>query len=236
MDKQTILDEIRRTAADNGGTPLGRKSLEIETGIKEHHWKKYWAKFTDAQREAGLSPNIKTQPIGRERLIMFLIDLCRELDRFPTHAEIRVKSASDAKWPSHRVFDHNLGTKAQMVSAVASYCRNQPGYEDVLTYCNGIDQTEHDGAEPNAAVDGYVYMLKSGRFYKIGKTNHVGRRDRELAVQLPEVSKMVHFIKTDDPDGIEGYWHRRFAAQRQNGEWFKLGSAEIAAFRRRKFM
>lgn len=83
---------------------------------------------------------------------------------------------------------------------------------------------------------GFVYLLKSGRFYKIGKTNAVGRRERELAIQLPEKATVIHSIKTDDPTGIEEYWHKRFRDRRRNGEWFELEPSDIAAFRRRKFM
>src|SRR5260370_1235533 len=57
---------------------------------------------------------------------------------------------------------------------------------------------------------GSVYLLRSGRFYKIGRSNAVGRREREIVLQLPEQAKLVHSITTDDPIGIEAYWHERF--------------------------
>ena len=71
---------------------------------------------------------------------------------------------------------------------------------------------------------------------KIGRSNAAGRRKYELAIQLPEKAVKIHEIRTDHPAGIEAYWHNRFAAKRQGGEWFDLNVSDVNAFRRRKFM
>ncbi|MGC8521887.1 MAG: GIY-YIG nuclease family protein [Steroidobacteraceae bacterium] len=79
-------------------------------------------------------------------------------------------------------------------------------------------------------------MIRSGRRYKIGFTNSPNRRFREVRIELPDPTHIVHTIETDDPAGIEGYWHCRFASKRvRDTEFFELDSGDVAAFKRRKY-
>jgi hypothetical protein len=93
---------------------------------------------------------------------------------------------------------------------------------------------EVDEADSVPAAVGYVYLLKHGtrREYKIGRTNNALRREGELGIQLPEKLQPVHYIKTDDPAGVESYWHTRFARKRKEGEWFALTAHDVRALKR----
>ena len=238
MDKQYILDEIRRTAKEHGGDALGTQKFLTETGIKKSAWHgKYWVRWGDALREAGLTPNLMAEAYDEELLIAKLISLTRELGRFPVEGDLRMKSRNDPEFPSHSAFNR-LGSKKQRVLKVAEYCRNHQGLQDVLELCPDVVDPKQHSREKDAGTEeiGFVYLIKSGRYYKIGRSNSSGRREYELAIQLPERASKVHEIRTDDPIGIEAYWHNRFESKRKNGEWFDLSLIDIKAFRRRKFM
>lgn len=243
MKKQYIVDEIRRTAGENGGVPLGRERFFKATGIREHDWSGiYWARWNEALQEAGFAPNKLQGAHAEETLLRKYTEIIRELERVPTVAELRIKRRRDPSFPDSKVFER-FGDKSQRIAKVLEYCRSHPGFEDVVSICEGSrPATEAEITaprdKPSAVVIGEVYMLKMGRHYKIGRTNAFGRRERELAIQLPVRAKKIHVIKTDDPVGIERYWHNRFEAKRTNpeGEFFALDSADVSAFRRRKFM
>ena len=239
MDKTHILQEIKRTTAANGGVPLGWRRFTTETGIKEYDWLgKFWARWSDALREAGFTPNQLQGAYGKTELLEKYARLAQELGRLPTANDLRLKDRFDANFPSLRVFER-LGTKLELVQQLFEYCQSLEGYEDVIRLCEGYVPRNRSTSEESRQHEGeigFVYLMKSGRFYKIGKTNAVGRREYELAIQLPERATTVHIIKTDDPSGIEAYWHKRFGAKRKNGEWFELDAADVMAFKRRKFM
>lgn len=232
-NRQEILEEIKRTTIQNGGTPLGILKFEKETGITE--WKKFWPRFGDAQKEAGLAANKFTSAYSDELLIEKLVGLARKLGKFPTGEEIRVEHHVNTNFPDLSVFEHR-GSKQELVKKVIAHCINQPDLDDVLSMCESVlkkpiqSEEKIEDASKNQRL-GEVYLFKSGRFYKIGKTFDTVRRGGELRIQLPEELDLIHSIKTDDPSGVEAYWHRRFDSKRKNGEWFDLNTSEIRAFK-----
>lgn len=240
MNKQYILDEITRTAAANGGAVLGKERFFQETGIKESDWAgKHWARWSDAVAEAGCTPNRLQQPIDESTLLQALAQTIRELGHWPVVTELKLRAKQVPDFPSHNTF-RRFGSKDDQIAKVATYCEEAPGWQDVAdilrtSSIEPVKPEEGDVAAPTASI-GYVYLLKANRYFKIGRSSSFERRSRQLAIQLPERAETVHVIRTDDPVGIELYWHRRFEAKRKNGEWFALSAEDVKAFRRRKFM
>jgi hypothetical protein len=240
ISKDYILKEIARTAEENKGIPLGKQKFTTETGIKENDWSgKYWSKWSDAVREAGYTPNKMQSAYDENRLIEQVISFIREIKRLPTIPEFRLKAHNTKGFPSHNTISGRLGRQSELASKIISYCRVHPEYSDILSFIV-VPQTPDKESLPQRiepdTVLGFVYLMKSGRFYKIGCSNHVGRRNYEIGIKLPEELAIVHKINTDDPTGIEAYWHNRFESKRKQGEWFDLSSSDVTAFKRRKFM
>jgi hypothetical protein len=232
--KQDILNEIVRTASENGGKPLGSRRFEREASVTSNDWGRYWARFGDALKEAGFTPNELQEAHPTDFLIEKLVPLIRKLQRFPTYREINVARNADPELPVGTVYQR-LGTKKQLIEIALAYCRSHPGHNDVTTICDhsvgDAPSVEQNNPASNEQV-GEVYLFKSGKFFKIGRSKDTVRRGAEIRVQLPEKIDLVHSIKTDDPSGVEAYWHRRFEARRLQGEWFDLKPSDVKVFKR----
>lgn len=239
VTKDQILAEIRRLAGEADGKAPGSERFTALTEIREADWRgRYWARWSDAVTEAGFEPNtLKARTDEGEALSKLAVETQR-LGHLPTLAELRLRRREDEAFPSSNAFER-IGRKSVLAGKLAAYCEAREEFADVpallaphLEIRQSIETDASDGDQTRQ--DEFVYLLKSGRHYKIGRTNSAGRREYELAIQLPERVEKVHAIRTDDPVGIERYWHERFADRRANGEWFKLTPADVAAFKRRR--
>jgi len=235
ITKQDIIKALQETAKANGGVPLGRYRFEKESGIKPHEWGKYFARFGDAQIEAGFDPNTLQKAYDDEFIIKKMIGLIRKLGKFPTYGELPIAKNDDPEFPGPKTLFETKKQKRELAEKIIKWCKKENGYDDVIGFCASIieEPIEEQKESGNESVTvGEVYLFKSGRYYKIGKTNDTVRRGNEIRVQLPERMDLIHSIRTDDPSGVEAYWHRRFESKRMQGEWFDLNSADIKAFKR----
>lgn len=235
MDKEHILSEIRRLAAEKDGSPPGHRRFLSETSISDYEWNRYWARWGDALVDAGFKPNEWTQERPQEEVLEKLAGYVRELGRFPVVREFRLKTLRDPMFPSAATF-RRLGGQRAVGVLLREYCLAK-GYDDVARLCDLLpSRAAESPVEPQQRQVplGFVYLMKSGRHYKIGRTNSIGRRGSELAIKIPIPPKTIHSIETDDPVGIEAYWHKRFEDKRGEGEWFDLSPEDIKAFKRWK--
>lgn len=234
--REEIIRHIRRLAGQTGQPP-GVTIFARETGIGEHQWRgKIWAKWGDAIAEAGLAPNELTQRMDSDTILSKIIEVCRHYKRLPTMAELKLYRVSDPSLPSLGAITRHFGPQSGLNAALAKRAAGDDQYSDIAAML-----PDHAGTPPEPQIatkampEGFVYLIASGEFYKVGRSDDLERRVKEIRIALPDKATLVHSIRTDDPSGIEAYWHRRFADKRANGEWFKLSAMDVSAFRKRKF-
>jgi hypothetical protein len=146
---------------------------------------------------------------------------------------LRLYRTREPSVPSEQAIRRHFGGRAGLVASLAKRAAEDPTYADLVPMLPAIS-TPRPSLARNTP-DGFVYLIQSGDFYKIGRSDDLERRMKEIRVSLPDKSVLIHSIRTDDPSGIEAYWHRRFAEKRANGEWFKLTSLDVSAFKKRKY-
>jgi hypothetical protein len=234
--RQDILNEIKRLAAQEGGQPPGQNLFARETGIASHKWRGvFWSKWGDALIDAGFEPNNWKSKGDTAQLLVRFAELTLTTGRIPTNSEIDLARRTDGSIPSSKYVLSHFGGKAGLASALIKLSIEEQKFA-ALREIIAEPVVEHQADQKaERLIDGWVYLLKSGDNYKIGRSDNLERRVKQISVAMPEVTSLFHAIQTDDPVGIEEYWHKRLANRRLNGEWFKLTKSDIAAFKRRKF-
>jgi hypothetical protein len=110
---------------------------------------------------------------------------------------------------------------------------------DLLTSLNESLEYEHSfiadaiesankQIERMKAKDGYgtIYVIGFDRWVKVGRT--VNMRQRLSGIKLPVEPVILAEYAVQKCASVEAMLHRHFCDMRANGEWFELGSEELA--------
>jgi hypothetical protein len=246
-DKQFIIGEIQRTAALNGGKPVGVRRFETETGIAEHEWRgTYWARWSDALLEAGFEPLEWTTGSTIDEILEVLAKLVRQYGKYPTVSEILIEKRTNQTVPTPKALHRKLGAKGEAIQKLRDYCSSKADYSDVVAIlAQEKTDTDYENEDRKGEIgsrklkpSGYVYLVKSGKLHKIGlAAENPFRRKSELHRQTSEGIIDIHtIVAIDDAPGIERYWHERFKEKQTHGEWFELTAEDIRAFKKRTKM
>jgi hypothetical protein len=211
--------------------------FQQETGIAESDWYgKLWLRWNDAVADAGLTPNEKQDRLPSDLVLDKYGEVCRHYGKPPSNAELRYYARETPGFISHNTFAKHFGSKSGVIAALRDRALER-GEDDLISILPHAKASPLvcEGARTSKEPEGWVYLLQSGNHFKIGRSDALEKRVKQISIALPEKVKLIHAIRTDDAPGIEAYWHRRFGDRRANGEWFLLSPADVKAFKRRRF-
>jgi len=104
-----------------------------------------------------------------EKLIAFI----REFGHSPVRNELRRKCREDPTFPNEKVFSRFAsGLGPTLTAKVRAFCEIRPGLKDLLSILAGTPLPNDISSDKSGSEDpnfGYVYLLKSGRYYKMGE-------------------------------------------------------------------
>lgn len=228
-----IVSEIKRIANANGGQPPGSSLFVTETAIGEHKWRgRYWANWGNALKEAGFEPNQWTKRLDSDSIVRKVARLTIDLGHVPSNSEMNILRRSDSEVPSPKTVGEHF-KKAALLRELVALGERDPEFAGLVAIVPTDTASRETKSLPPTDTVGWVYLFSYGtNRYKIGLAKSVERRFVTLDGHSPDAIEIVWKIRTDDPPGVEGYWHKRFADQRIKNEYFLLSKQDVAAFKR----
>jgi Meiotically up-regulated gene 113 len=238
MNKDLVKKRIRELANVRGG----HVSFDVfmnETGLKDKWLRSqiWYDGWNNLLKEVGLEvKEFSTPKIAPEVIAKAVASLIDREGRWPTEDVLRRERVRDKTFSSLGVISP-LRRSGVLAKLIVDLGANNIDFAKSAAIAERHVVNDGVALESSSErVAGYVYLLRSGRRYKIGKSGDPSRRFREVRLELPEETHQVHSIPTDDPSGIESYWHERFKMKRvRNTEFFELEANDVQAFKRRKY-
>lgn len=239
MTKDAIIKRLQELATERGGH-VSFNLFVSETGIKDKWLRRqeWWTGWNSLLSEIGLKTREFSVPRTPDsRIAEAVAEIIERDESWPTEDALVRERKRNPSFPSLGVISplRKSGILAKLIVALGE-TSGQFSKASLIAKKHLPSEIDTIDVGSNERVKGYVYMLRSGRSYKIGKSTDPSRRYREVKLELPDETHQVHTIQTDDPTGIETYWHQRFATKRiRNTEFFTLDANDVQAFKRRTY-
>lgn len=132
FSKEFILREIRRVTIESGGKPPGKAKFSALTGIKGYFLEGcYWARWSEAIKEAGFEPNTFQTAYPTDYLLECLAKLTQELGKLPTKPDLLFAWRNKASFPAPNTFYDRLGLTADLINRLAEWVENKPEFSEV---------------------------------------------------------------------------------------------------------
>lgn len=132
-----------------------------------------------------------------------------------THEQIEEIIAKIERWyeatSPDTIADHNEETREKYFPSTPRSSRPEP--------------------KPRRVLPGFIYVIKSGQYTKIGRTQDLKTRIGSIGAKLPIEPVVIATYPVDDSAAAEATLHSLFAKKRLNGEWFDLDDTDIEQIR-----
>lgn len=242
--KEEILKKIKEWSKENDGKTPGEKVFYEYADFNVYQLHKLgWANYGELVDEAELIPNtFDNTQYSYEQICDLFISAMREKNQWPSRGYLDVKHLNDSSYPSSATFYKKLGLTGDLAQSILDYIGDKDDYDDVKNICLPViekyavsDKSDEAG---KTVEEVYMYKYKNqSQPIKVGRSKDVERRGEEIVIGAHDKAVLIHSIKTDDPSGVENYWHRRFrksGREEYNNEWFRLKPEDVKAFKRWK--
>lgn len=214
--RKHIVDEIRRLAEAKDGQPPGKLMFARQTGIREHQWSGVlWARWSDALAEAGYEGNTLQGRFDTSDVLTKIIEACRHYGRITTVSEMKLYQRNDLDFPSKGAIASHFPTKVELFAAVAQRASQGAAFRDIAAMLPGERKgdTSYRARGPKIS-EGYVYLLKSGNYYKISQSNDLERCVKKIWLALPDAATSYQL-----PHALTAFAHVRDAMEVMSSGW-----------------
>ncbi len=239
LPEQFVMDTYRKQVNVHGKL-LSQADFMRQTRISAYHWEGgYWRSWSEFQAALGFTPNKRKTKTPDGVLLRRYAELALELKRLPRYTDMKVRRRQDPSFPCDATY-YLFGGHARFMLKLEAFCEGKPEFAPVAAMLDER-RSQYIARQRNGTrgVRGFVYLCRAGepqlRTYRLGHERGGYKRVRRLAQRMRVLPDTIHVIDTDDPQGIESYWHARFRPYRMGENVYHLDWNDVLAFRLRRF-